>query len=220
MLRCGECNWWETVKGDESVKIHVRNNFAFKPPLTQESLLTKIREDKLFGYVQCDLEVPDGLKYKFSNFPPIFKIFNLSRADIGDYVRNYAIDNDLLKQPQRMLISSFKLENGTDITPLLNFYLNLGLKCTKIYCFVQYTPKKCFNKFVQLVVDARRVGDENPESSVVAETKKSLGNSSYGYQIMDRSRHTETKYLNDEKTHKAINEKLFKRFNSVSKEVY
>ena len=215
-----ECNWWETVKGDESVKIRVRNNFPFKLPLTQESLLTKIREDKLFGYVQCDLEVPDGLKYKFSNFPPIFKNFNVSRADIGDYMRDYAIDNDLLKQPQRMLISSFKLENGTVITPLLNFYLSLGLKCTKIYRFVQYTPKKCFNNFVQSVVDARRVGDENPESSVVAETMKLLGNSSYGYQIMDRSRHTETKYLNDEKTHKAINGKLFKRLNSVSKELY
>ena len=132
-----ECNWWETVKGDKSVKIHVRNNFPFKLPLTQESLLTKIREDKLFGYVQCDLEVPDGLKYKFSNFPPIFKNFNVRRADIGDYLRDYAIDNDLLKQPQRMLISSFKLVNGTVITPLLNFYLSLGLKCIKIYRFVQ-----------------------------------------------------------------------------------
>ena len=37
---------------------------------------------------------------------------------------------------------------------------------------------------------------------------------------MDRSRHTETKYLNDEKTHKSINGKLFKRLNSVSKELY
>ena len=148
-----ECNWWETVKGDESVKIHVRNNFPFKLPLTQASLLTKIREDKLFGYVQCDLEVPDGLKYKFSNFPPIFKNFNVSRADIGDYMRDYAIDNDLLKQPQRMLISSFKLENGSFITPLLNFYLSLGLKCTKIYRFVQYTKNAStilFNRLLML----------------------------------------------------------------------
>ena len=88
-------NRWE--KGDESVIIHVRNNFPFKLPLTQETLLTKIREDKLFCYVQCDLEVPDGLKYKFSNFPQIFESFNVSRADIGDYMRDYAIDNDLLK---------------------------------------------------------------------------------------------------------------------------
>ena len=88
----------------------MRNNFPFKLTLTQESLLAKIREGKLFGYVQCDLEVPDGLKYKFSNFPPIFKNFNVSRADIGDYMRDYAIDNDLLKQPQR--VSSWRMEQS------------------------------------------------------------------------------------------------------------
>ena len=89
-----------------------------------------------------------------------------------------------------MLISSFKLENGTIITPLLNFYLSLGLQCTKIYQFVEYTPRKCFINFVQFVVDARRERDENPHSGVVAAPMKLLGNSSYGYQIMDRSRHT------------------------------
>ena len=215
VIEIWECNWWETLKGDESLEVHVRNNFPFKLPLTQESLLAKIKEDKLSGYVQCDLKIPDGLKYKFSIFPPIFKNFNVNQADIGDYMREYAIDNNLPKQPQRMLFLSFKLENGTVITPLLNFFLSLGLKCTKIYRFVQHTPKKGFHKFVQSVVDARRAGDENPESSVVAETMKLLGNSSYAYQIMDRSRHTETKYLNYEKTHNAIYGKLFKRLNSV-----
>ena len=73
---------------------------------------------------------------------------------------------------------------------------------------------------VQSVVNAGREGDENPLSGVVAETMKLLGNSSYGYQIMDRSRHTITKYLNDEKTHKAINEQLFKRLNTVEKDLY
>ena len=83
------------------------------------------------------------------------------------------------------------------MTPLLKFYLKLGLRCIKIHRFIEYTPQKCFNGFVQSVVDGRREGDENPDSSVFAETMKSLGNSSYGYQIMDRSRHTETIYLND-----------------------
>ena len=83
----------------------------------------------------------------------------------------------MLKHPQRMLISSFKLENGTVITPLVNFYMEIGLQCTKIYRFVQYSPRKCFNNFFQSVVDARREGDENPLSGVVAETMKFLGNS-------------------------------------------
>ena len=135
-------------------------------------------------------------------------------------MRDYAVENNLLKQPQRILISSFNLENGTIITPLLNFYISLGLKCTKIFRFVQYTPRKCFNTFVQSVVDARKGGDKNPDSSVVAETMKLLDNSSYGYQIMDRSKHTETKYLNDERTHKAINGKIVRRSNNVFKELY
>ena len=71
----------------------------------------------MFGYVQCDLEVPAGLKYKFSNFTPIFKNFNVSRADIGDYMRDYAVENNLLNQPQRMLILSFNLENEQLLLP-------------------------------------------------------------------------------------------------------
>ena len=49
---------------------------------------------------------------------------------------------------------------------------------------------------------------------------KVLANSSYGYQIMDRSRHTVTKYLIDEKTHGAINTKLFKRLDHINDQLY
>ena len=68
-----ECKWWERVKEEENVRNHVRKNFPLKLPMKQESLLSKIRDGKMFRYVHCDLEVPDGLKYKFSNFPPIFE---------------------------------------------------------------------------------------------------------------------------------------------------
>ena len=119
-----------------------------------------------------------------------------------------------------MLISSYFLENSTLITPLLQFYLDLGLLCKKIYRFVEYIPVKCFNKFVQSAVNACRERDENPNSSVVAETMKSLANSSYGYQITDRSRHTVTNYLSDEKTRRAINTKLFKRLDHINDQLY
>ena len=39
-------------------------------------------------------------------------------------MKKYAIETEMLKYPQRMLISSFKLENGTVITPLFNFTWN------------------------------------------------------------------------------------------------
>ena len=69
-------------------------------------------------------------------------------------------------------------------------------------------------------MDARPQGDENPKTSVVAETKKLLANSYYGYQIMDRSLHTVTKYLNDEKIHSAMNSKLFKRLDHIFDQLY
>ena len=73
---------------------------------------------------------------------------------------------------------------------------------------------------MQSAVDASGEGGENPNSSVVAETMKLLANSSYGYQIMDKSRHTVTKCLIDEKTHAAINIKLFKKLDHVNNSLY
>ena len=118
------------------------------------------------------------------------------------------------------MISIFTLQNGTLITHLLLFYQQLGLVVTKVHRFVGYTPKKCFNSLVQAPVQACRKSDENPNSSVVAETMKLLAYSTYGYQIMDRSRHTVTKELTDEKTHAAINNKLFKRLDHVNNSLY
>ena len=86
--------------------------------------------------------------------------------------------------------------------------------------FVEYTPNKCFKSFVHTEVDARRQGDENLNSSVVAETMKLPTNSSCGNQIMDRSRHTVTKYLTDEKTHLANNSKLFKNLDHENNSLY
>ena len=215
-----ECEWWSLYKTDASVKNHLRENFPYKRPWSEEQLLQGIIDGRLFGYVQSDIEVPEHLRSYFSNFLPIFKITEVSREDIGPLMREYAEKENNMPQPRRMLISSFILTNCTIITPLLLFYLKLGLVCKRIHRFIQYTPGKRFNNFVESAVDARRQGDENPNSSVVTETMKLLANSSYGSQIMDRSRHTVTKYLTDKKTHSAINSKTFKRLNHITEQLF
>ena len=211
-----ECEWWNLYKTTACVKEHLRESFPYKRPLREESLLEQMRSGKMFGYVHYDVEVPEELKKTFANFPPIFKNTNVGQHDIGLLMKDYAEKSGLLCQPRKMLFSSNFLENGTLITPLLLFYLDLGLVCKKIYRFVEYIPVKCFNIFVQSAVNARREGDVNPNSNVVAETMKLLANSSYGCQIMHRSRHTVTKYLSDERTHGAINTKFFKRLDHIN----
>ena len=220
VIEMWQCEWWRLYKTTNTVKQHIRGHFPYRRSVAAEQLLEEVKKRKLFGYVQCDIEVPENLRANFANFPPIFKNTLVSKSDIGDLMKNYAEEERLLSQPRKMLISSFTLQNGTLITPLLLSYLQLGLLCTKIHRFVEYTPKKCFNRFVQSAGDARRQGDENPNSSVVAEKMKILANSSYGYQIMDRSRHTVTKYLADEKTHAASNSKLLKKLDNVNNSLY
>ena len=72
---------------------------------------------------------------------------------------------------------------------------------------------------MQAGVDAEN-GDENPNSSVVAETVKFPANSSYGYPITDRSRHTVTNYPSDEKTHAFFDSKVFKNLDHVNTSLY
>ena len=61
----------------------VGKNFPYKLPLSSEKLLARIEEDNLFGYVQCDLEVPGELRERFASFPSIFKNFDVGRENIG-----------------------------------------------------------------------------------------------------------------------------------------
>ena len=113
-----------------------------------------MNKGNLFGYVQCDIEVPQKLRVNFPNFPPIFKNTLVSKNDIADLMKTYAEEDGILSQPRKMLISSFTLRNGTLITPLLLFYLQLGLVNTKIHRFVEYTrqnssPNSCSQQWTQ-----------------------------------------------------------------------
>ena len=69
-----ECEWWcRLYKTDASVKSHLRENFPNRRPLGEEGLRQRIIDGQLYGYVQCDIEVPVHLREYFSNFPPNFK---------------------------------------------------------------------------------------------------------------------------------------------------
>ena len=49
-----ECKWKEQFIKNSTVKNYIRENFPYKRPLSENSLLQQIRNGTLFGYVQCD----------------------------------------------------------------------------------------------------------------------------------------------------------------------
>ena len=99
-----ECGWWcRLYKSDESVKSHLRENFPYRRPLSEEQLLQGYVDGRLFVYVQCDIEVPEHLGEYFSNFPPIFKNTVVSRDDIGNQMKQYAEKENIMDQPRGTL---------------------------------------------------------------------------------------------------------------------
>ena len=72
-VEMGECEWWNLYKTTTCVEKNLRESFPYKRPLREERLLEQIRSSKLFGYVQCDIEVPEELRKNFAIFPTFFE---------------------------------------------------------------------------------------------------------------------------------------------------
>ena len=87
IVEMSECEWWSLYQTDASVRSHLRKDFPYGRPLSDEGLMQGIIDGRLFGYVQCDIEVPDHLRYYSPNFPPIFKNTAVSRVIIGNLMK-------------------------------------------------------------------------------------------------------------------------------------
>lgn len=96
--------------------------------MTTRSIVNAVKSETLFGCVECDIHVPDHLREQFQEMCPIFKNTEISRDDIGDFMKAYAEENDIMRQPRRSLIGSMKGEKILLATPLLKWYLEHGLE--------------------------------------------------------------------------------------------
>ena len=125
-----------------------RSKKVSKPNFSTFSFFNKLnfgRNKRWMSDWLCSIQFNRSVytKFKICQFSSTFENTENGRDIIGDYMKNYAI------------------KNGTVITPLFNFYLELGLQCTKVYQFVHFVRKKIFSKFLQSMVDVRREGGEN-----------------------------------------------------------
>ena len=66
---------------------------------------------------------------------------------------------------------------------------------SKIYEVIEFIPSKCFDQFTEKVSDARRQGDIDPYTSVIADTMKLMGNSGYGSLIMNKENYQSELFL-------------------------
>ena len=55
----------------------------------RDRLLDDIRRDEIFGFVQCNMNVPEHSIEQFSDYPPIFENTEINIKDIGETIQAY-----------------------------------------------------------------------------------------------------------------------------------
>ena len=134
----------------------------------------------------------------FSGNVSLFCTTDISFEAIGHHMQEHVKAYNLPQATQQLLVGGMKGEQMLIATPLLRWYLKHGMVVTKIYQVVQFQAQRCFKDFVQEVSDARRQGDVNPDTAIIAETMRVVGNSGYGSLIMDKSKHRNIQYIQGE----------------------
>lgn len=143
--------------------------------LTQKQIIEEVKSGTLFAFVECDIETPDHLKDTYSEFQLVIKHSLMSRDDVSPTMKAFAEKHDLLKKPTKTLLCSHFANKILMSTPLLSWLLNKGLVVTKAYQVIQDRPAKCFQRFGEEVMAARRAGDRHPSLKIQADSSKLLG---------------------------------------------
>ena len=128
---------------------------------------------------------------------PIFKNVDVCLDDVGEVMQNYAKEHSMKDVPRRLLIGSYFGKKIGLSTPLLKWYLELGLVITNIYTVIEYIPNAAFNSFMKQVAQARLDGDRDKDKALIVETMKLIGNSSYGKLITNKEKHHDIVYVDE-----------------------
>ena len=151
-----ECQWRQNSKMSDCNGFFQNAPSLHPEPLTTSDILELLQTGELFGILRLDTETPEHLMEMFSEMCPIFKNVNISLGNVGLYMKQYGEEHGFMKQPQRSLISSYFGRDILLITSLLQYYLSLGLKITRIYEVVQFERKPFFKGFVDQVKQRSR----------------------------------------------------------------
>ena len=216
-----ECEWKE-IRKEPDVKSFLAPTRRQKWQMTQQQIITAVVDGTLFGMIECDVRVPEHLQDHFAEMQPIFKNANVSRDDIGPFMRQYAEEHDIMSTPRRMLVGSYRGEKILLTTPLLRWYLAHGLVVDRVYQIIEYEPKPCFQNFGDSVSAARRAGDADPDKSIIADTMKLLGNSAYGKTVTNVDRHHKVTYCTEVGTSLSllVGNKRFRQLDVVAEDAY
>ena len=214
-----ECEWLKMKRDNNRIKSYLRSKMSplFHQQTSTSDIIDLVKNNKLFGAVECDLTVPESWSRNgispyeyFSEFCPLFRTCNVSMNDIGDHMQCFMKDNNMSARTRKTLVAGMRAEKILLATPLLKFYLDLGLVVSDVYTVIEFDPRKCFEKFVNGIADDRRKADKSLIPPIQGDTSKLIGNSAYGSMLLDPTKHRTIRYaFNSHTVSKQVNQSTF-----------
>jgi len=222
-----ECEWIRMKRQNWEIRDFIKKELNFKSKygkMTEQEIIQGIQNETVTGIAQVDIEVPQALRKDFDLFPPLFKNVEISRDDIGDYMKQFAEENDVLSKPRKALISSMSDKEAPYCTDYLKWCLDHGLVITKVHLVVEFKYRKCFKGFMDKVTEARIDADNHPGEigpRLLSDSRKLLGNSAYGKTVMDQAKFSNIYYARRGKVlNKLIENPLFKKLTPIDEDLY
>ena len=122
-----------------------------KTPFEQKRIVKFSRavlRGKVFGLVQVDIEVPNDLYDKFSEMPPLFVVQEIPDCDIPEEMKIYKekTGRKTVKGTKKLLVV-MKAKKILLYTPVLEWYLQHGLRLTAVHQLIEYEPGMPFSWF-------------------------------------------------------------------------
>ena len=161
-----ECQWVELKKTDPDVmtflKIrhhlpqahpHSTSMLGTKP--TTEKFITKaIVDESLFSMALVDIHVPELLKEKFHDMPPIFKTATVGREDMKSYCEHISWSHIVNRKV------CWKLLGG----------------CSFPVIIVEWEGRYCFQDWMNEVANVRRAAQQESSKAIGGGSTKTLTN--------------------------------------------
>ena len=165
----------------EGTKILVSriSSFLSRASVTEAEILNALAKDEFYGIICVDISTPTEVieKHKHLNFPFIFNALAVTENILSPETLQMANERKI-KFPFMAKTLTWNATEFIGCTPLLRFYLSLGMHLSNIRWALQYERGAPFKDFVNLLVDERvQAAEENPPNQPRGDRAKFVLNS-------------------------------------------
>ena len=156
LIRIRSCEW-EQMRKIWLPRFEFRH-FCFlnEENVTEDKIITKIREGKFYGLVRADVNTPPEVikELEHLNFPFIFRKCEVTEEMLSPTMQRLARESKKTF-PKETRTLTWNAEDLILTTTMVDFYLKLGMCVSNIKWAVQYYPSKPFEDFVEGMVKIR-----------------------------------------------------------------